>query len=281
MTAEIYYFSGTGNSLVVARDIAKKIDGKLTPIPLLMNRECVTTEADVIGIVFPVYNAVFDGMPLIVNKFAGKLDDIGSKYIFAACTCKGWSRVTIGKLGEIIASRGGKLAAGFTVRMPDNSNPSATEERQKMFKDWPDKLESIYRYVDARGRGRYENTVLYNVIVGPFMSRLRKTTLSVYGTLSNTSGLPFEQALPLSDRSFAADENCNGCGTCAGVCPVRNIEIIDRKPVWQHRCESCLACINWCPKAAIHGGIIAANKCTSTYHHPDVKLSDMFIRDAF
>ena len=27
MTAEIYYFSGTGNSLIVARDIAEKIDG--------------------------------------------------------------------------------------------------------------------------------------------------------------------------------------------------------------------------------------------------------------
>lgn len=28
--AEIYYFSGTGNSLVIARDIAEKINSKIT-----------------------------------------------------------------------------------------------------------------------------------------------------------------------------------------------------------------------------------------------------------
>ena len=29
---EIYYFSGTGNSLVVARSLSEKLGGKLTPI---------------------------------------------------------------------------------------------------------------------------------------------------------------------------------------------------------------------------------------------------------
>jgi len=52
---EIYYFSGTGNSLVVARDIAEKMNGNLISIPSVMDKESITTDADVIGIVFPVY----------------------------------------------------------------------------------------------------------------------------------------------------------------------------------------------------------------------------------
>lgn len=55
MNIEIYYFSGTGNSLEVAREISQKMNGKLIPIPMVMDKEHVTPEADVIGIIFPVY----------------------------------------------------------------------------------------------------------------------------------------------------------------------------------------------------------------------------------
>jgi flavodoxin len=49
---EIYYFSGTGNSLVVARDIAERMEGNLIAIPSMMDKERITTDADIIGIVF-------------------------------------------------------------------------------------------------------------------------------------------------------------------------------------------------------------------------------------
>ncbi|BDZ67069.1 hypothetical protein [Methanobacterium ferruginis] len=52
MGTEIYYFSGTGNSLAVARDIARKMDGKLIPIASVVNSGPIVTDTDVIGIVF-------------------------------------------------------------------------------------------------------------------------------------------------------------------------------------------------------------------------------------
>ena len=275
MTTEIYYFSGTGNSLVVARDIAGKTNGKLISIPSVMDKETITTDADVIGIVFPVYHAIFDGMPLIIERFARKMDNIDSKYIFAVCTCKGWSRVTISKLGEIIKSRGGELAAGFTVPMPDNSSPSTIEEQQKSFDNWKKKLVSVSRYVNARKRGRYENTTLYNIIMVPLQSKLEKKTVIVLNKLAGSSDLPFKEVLPLTDKSFLVDEKCNSCGICAKVCPVNNVEMVDSKPVWRNCCESCLACLNWCPREAIRGGISVKNNMTVRYHHPDVKLSDI------
>ena len=55
MKADVYYFTGTGNSLVVARDIAQEIEGELISIPSVLGKGSISTHAKVIVIVFPVY----------------------------------------------------------------------------------------------------------------------------------------------------------------------------------------------------------------------------------
>jgi flavodoxin len=114
---EIYYFSGTGNSLAVARDIAGKINGELISIPSVMDKEKIDSDADVVGMVFPVYFALNGGIPMIVGRFVEKLENIGPKYLFAVCTHSGGPGSTMENLGNKIRSRGGKLAAGYTVKM--------------------------------------------------------------------------------------------------------------------------------------------------------------------
>ncbi|NYB51780.1 MAG: hypothetical protein HVN35_04375 [Methanobacteriaceae archaeon] len=52
MSPEIYYFSVTGNSLVVARDIARKMGLELIPIASMQIKK-IKTDADVMGVVFP------------------------------------------------------------------------------------------------------------------------------------------------------------------------------------------------------------------------------------
>ena len=86
INTDLYYFSGTGNSLVVARDIAKKINGKLISIPTLMAEETIKTGADTIGIVSPAY---YMRIPGIVARFIGKLTNLQSKYIFVIVTVGG------------------------------------------------------------------------------------------------------------------------------------------------------------------------------------------------
>lgn len=276
VSTEIYYFSGTGNSLVVARDIAEKTNGKLISIPSVMKEESVKPEADVLGIVFPVYYATNDcGIPLIVGRFVKKLENLGSKYIFAVCTCGYMPGTTIENLRGAIESRGGKLAAGFTVRM--SSKNLAERKQQKMLVKRKKKLEAICEYVNARREGKFETRgLLRKILLAPLRALEKPIFMYRYKKLSNTSKNSFSELIPLADRSFRTNENCNGCGICARVCPVNNIKMVDGKPVWQHHCETCYGCYGWCPKNAICGDIVAYN---DWYHHPEAKLSDMLGRN--
>jgi ferredoxin/flavodoxin len=47
------------------------------------------------------------------------------------------------------------------------------------------------------------------------------------------------------------DSTCTGCGLCAGQCPVNNIEMKDRKPLFNDRCIMCFRCIYACSSHAI------------------------------
>ena len=50
----IFYFTGTGNCLYVARQLGGK-DAELLSIPQLMKHKKIKFEADEIGLVYPIY----------------------------------------------------------------------------------------------------------------------------------------------------------------------------------------------------------------------------------
>ena len=53
-------------------------------------------------------------------------------------------------------------------------------------------------------------------------------------------------------RPFADEEKCTGCGTCANVCPVSTIEIVDGKAkVNSDNCIGCNECVTHCPEKAM------------------------------
>ncbi len=295
----IYYFSGTGNSLALARDIAGKMNGELVSISAVIDQGSIVTDADVIGIVFPVYFATNDngGIPLIVGRFIRKLDNIGSKYIFAICTHSGMPGTTIEHFRRIVEARGGKLAAGFAVTM--STPPTAREKleqflhgkkpadmnamrakgrQQETFDNARRKVEEICEYVSAKREGKFETRgFVQKLIFMPLLLVLIKPIFRRrYEKLAGASGVSFNELINGADRSFLSDEKCNGCGICARVCPVGNIKMSDKKPVWQHHCENCIACYVWCPKEAISGEIVVYNEL---HHHPGVRLSDMLRRD--
>jgi ferredoxin len=273
MTIGIYYFSGTGNSLCVAKDIAAQTGGTLIPITSIVDCDVIKIDVNVIGIVFPFY---YNELPLTIKRFSAKLDNIEHKYIFAVSTFGGSAGNSLKSLRRLIVARGGVLSATYRVHMPRNSFPKFFERRSALYATWNKHAGQVARNTGKRKEGEFLKHVLlrpFFALVDYFLNNMQATYRKSFAKLSGSSpDLGIDELIRLNDTSFAVDEKCKGCGICAKVCPVNNIAMTAKKPVWQHHCENCLACYNWCPEKAVRGGIAAKNYF---YRHPAIKISEI------
>lgn len=197
MSTEIYYFTGTGNSLMVATDLTKEIGAQLISIPSVIDKATITTPAQAIGVVFPVY---IWGIPLIVEQFIKKVENLHDKYIFAVLTYGGTAGAAVKLFAKMIENRGGKLALGFKVHMPGNYTPlyGAIDEKkqQRLFSDWQQRLPAIAKAITSRRRGINENdNPLFNFI---FSEIIYHSAAPHFSTM---------------DKNFWTDAKCNHCGT--------------------------------------------------------------------
>ena len=291
-SVELYFFSGTGNSLFVAKDLASKLNGELISIETLSTQKTIEPNAERVGIIFPVYFAELGGIPNIVNEFIKKLDGIQDKYVFAVCTHHGLPGMTIGNLKKLIANQGGSLKAGFTVNLHISyplklklrkaffhknidifdTNLKNLDQVPKKLNKWAEKQNEIVTYVKANKSGKFETQgFIKKALLAPHRLLMKLSYKTRYSNLAE-SKMPFQELIKHADNSFQVYDSCTGCGICAKVCPVNNIEIIGEKPVWNHKCENCLSCFTFCPNNSIHGEIVSYE---IKYHLPQIKLKDM------
>lgn len=257
MSTTIYYFSGTGNSLKVARDLADGLgDTQLVSIARA-NEEQLTPKTDAVGIVFPVYAW---GPPLIVAQFLDKVNISPDKYVFSVCTCESQASGTLARVKKLLFKKGITLSSGFIVLMPSNyiiwEAAFPEDKQQEFFARAKDRIVEICAVVKERK--------VQDVEMGSLLGRIFLTEL-VY----NLSKRFFAKM----DKKFAVGEGCTGCGICERVCPVGNIKMEDGKPNWLHHCEQCLACLQWCPQEAIEFSKMTVGR--KRYHHPEIAAKDL------
>jgi ferredoxin len=253
---ELYFYTGTGNSLWTARELAKELgDPQLIPMTLA-NNDIIRSDAACIGLIFPVH---IWGLPHRVVDFVKRLELNDSQYGFAIAVNAGQVAATLLQLKRIFKEKGIGLSSGFSVCMPSNYIPwggaPAKEKQKKLFKETRQKIISIADVVKAKKQQAPEKGPLWQNIL---FSWIYKKSFD---------------RVPEMDKSFRSDEKCNGCGICEKICPVKNISLKDDRPIWQHHCEQCFACLQWCPQEAIQYGKNTTKK--KRYHHPEIKLSDM------
>jgi ferredoxin len=258
MSATIYYFTGTGNSLHVARTIAEQLEGSRV-VNIARSDELKNTDikSDVTGIVFPVY---YWNMPTIVQEFVKRLVLGPEDFVFGVATCGGKAGCSLLTLDRLLRERGSHLSAGYSLVMPDNAYIGANlitppAEREEAVRAADEKLGEIIASVKRKERRDLE--------------RAGGITSKVLGSL----GSNFATYIYRLPRQFNVTDRCSHCGACVKICPVGNIKEVDNRMTWGNNCTHCLACFHWCPNTAVEIGRRSA--AIARYHHPAVTINDM------
>lgn len=260
MKNEVFYFSGTGNSFAIAKDIAAKLlDAEIREIKQDMEFH-QDAQIDTLGIVYPVYDW---GPPKIVADFLKKLSVPQSTYVYCVANYGGLLGSSNLVVKEMLQERGIQLSAGFAIQMPGNFIPMyniANDKRiAKLFSAKDAKVLKIADAVHAKQKAKIETSL------GFLGKHLSTKVYSAAMAHINEFG-----------KKFTVDGTCNGCGLCMRICPKKNIVMHAGKPEWQNDCEACLACMHWCPNKAIQYGEKTAGR--KRYHNQSVTSAEMIKR---
>lgn len=248
---QIFYFTGTGNSLAIAREINLyfKNKGKLISIADLQDKAQVKITDDVVGFIFPCY---LGDIPWVAKEFLLKLTFENSPYIFAAVDCSVSSKEGLASISGALAQKGQKLALGTVMQVHGNCLPLPEMIEQYKVKKLPQRIQKFAESI-AQKEVSYKGKSA--VIDDKFVSNTREK-------LNNMS-------------QFTVTEDCKGCGLCERVCPLGNIKLVDKKPVYSTNCAECWACFHWCPQKAIRSkakGLADRRR----YHNPKVKVNEIY-----
>lgn len=279
MSTEIYYFSGTGNSLHVARELQNRIpEAELFPIISLVNKETVTTNGKTVGFVFPHYAST---LPKIVHRFIKKLYLDSAGYLFAIATRGRTQTQAFVEIDKLLKKKGRRLNSFFAITMPSGSEPLVkgyanriTEERiYRLESEMLSKLDLIQRTIVNQEISREEDlgdgTPPPPLLV-PFLPIIRvlNPLLVRFGKMVETT------------FDFYFDEKCTGCGLCANICLAGRIKMVDGKPMWEtFKCHGCFACLNYCPLESIQVKSSLYLKSYTAqngrYHHSEITANDI------
>lgn len=261
----IFYFSGTGNSLQVAKNIGKQNNEEVISIAAMMNSkddkfEYNLKDNEVIGFVYPIYawappKMVFD----FIHKL--RLNDYKDNYIFSVATCGANIGNTMKVLDKRLREKNLNLDSGFSIAMPNNyilmGDVDTKLNQEKKLLAAEETLKDINSIIEKREKN------IFKVVKG-----------SMPGILTGIVNLLFTKAI--STKKFYVKDNCTGCGICESVCNCQTIKV-EGKPKWGKKCSQCLACINLCPVKAIQYG--KATESKGRYKNPNVTVSEIKVKE--
>jgi ferredoxin len=254
----IFCYTGTGNCLKLARDIAARIgDCAIVPVggdtgwPVAGGAD--ETRFERVGFVFPVY---FGGLPGALDAMPARLDGqrFAGAYTFAVATYGNLEGNALAQLARRLHRHCG-VQLDYAARLRMFSNYVTLYDMKEDVAGIAARAEQgaapIIEAIAAR-EGR--KPPIYIAPIGRF-NRSQVT------------------ASRTADAGFHTNENCTSCGICRDVCPIGNIALEEGRPVWLHRCERCLACIHYCTTRAID--FKDKTQRRRRYHNPEVDCKAM------
>lgn len=246
----LFYFTGTGNSLY----IAKQIEKKPLSIPQILKQEELEFSDKSIGIVAPIYG---HELPYMVKEFIRKTK-FNTDYFYLILTY-GNRHGGASELAKAFCSLC-HIKPNYinVIKMVDNWLPSFDmEEQRKIDKHINEHLRVIKE--DIKSKKNYISEV---------NDEDRNAHLQFLNRMKNMPSDAWQHLIQITDQ-------CIGCGICTKVCPSHSIKIVDHKALFTPgHCETCLACIHACPHFAIKLSSGEKNE-HARYRHEDITLQEI------
>lgn len=246
----VFYFTATGNSLYVA----KQLSSEIISIPQALKNKEFKFSADTVGFVFPVYSGE---PPLIVSEFV-KHVKIKANYVYMILTYGNDYTVAAKKSKDLAESNGINVNYIATVKTVDNFLPvfdmaQQTRINKKCDQQITDILKDINNQKKFIPKTTLKGTMLYNAVK------------KMYSTHPHQ----------INGEAILIKDNCTGCGLCTKVCPRGIIEIRDKRAVKQVKnCDFCLACVHICPEKAI-GFTFGEKNPNIRYRNENVSIDEL------
>ena len=233
-----YWFSGTGNTLLVVQNMAEFFSRAGLEVMLhkieTTQPQTVSGEGTV-GLAFPV--AFQSTYPFIWDFIDTMPDGANETEVFMVDTLAAFSGGIVGPLRKMLQKKGYRPIGADEIAMPNNFFPSQTDagnNQDKIDKGIERSRQYARRLLDGSsswGRVPVVSDVLYRLSRGSLARNIMRS---------------------MGKKLVVDTDTCTRCGTCAKLCPVDNILVEPGGlPVFHDKCNMCMRCISFCPVEAI------------------------------
>lgn len=241
----LHYFSGTGNSLLVAKQLSIELTKYELEVVFHSIEDNLNDNYDIYHFhifFFPIYATA---VPHIMLKYINNLPDGKNSKVAVISTngtintlfrdgYQGWA---LHQVRLHLKHKNYKVFLTDTLDYPHNITiampPRKDKYNEKIIAKASEKIPLIAEKI-ARSQKSHRSIFIPNILWSvPF------------GILFSVFGRRF------IGKMFVADSCCNSCGHCVNNCPAKTIKAKQGKIKWGFNCEGCLRCINSCPNHAI------------------------------
>lgn len=253
----IYYLSGTGNALKAARWFAENAGGRgvaaeLIPIDRFKRPVAPKPDEDtLVGFFFPTHGF---SLPWYMLKFILAFPRGRSRAFclntFAGMTLgrfplPGLSGIALVLPALVLALKGYRVRGLVSLNLPSNwisLHPGLTPRAVSVLAEHCRKKTDKYAAALLSGKRAFQGLISLpcDLAVSP--------VAAAYLLIGH-----FWLA-----KMYMANSDCDGCAVCADHCPMSALVMRNGRPCWTFRCESCMRCMNLCPRRAIQVSYVFA-----------------------
>lgn len=242
----VLYYSATGNTEYIAQEIARRLDDEcIDLLSRIKNHDYSNLHSEKPFIICaPVYVCE---MPRFMSKYLKKQTFSGNRNVYFIFTSGGYCGIS-GQLAKwMFRKKKMNYMGRAEFKMPRNyvandSYPMLAKEEVE------ERITNSYKMIAP---------VVETIQSG---NKLKARHIFLFETIITLPFNPVWCKYKLLAKDFYSTDACIGCGKCVKLCPLNNITLKDKAPVWSNHCSHCMACIGNCPTRAIEYGNITQEK---------------------